>query len=278
MKKNIITGLFVLFSFLLLEGCVEEKNEDTARVQLRLVDASGEYEEVNVEIIDIQYMSAENEGWTSFNPEKGYPIQVDLTKLISGNDLLLADEIIPAGMIQQIRLVLSENNTLLLKNTTKTIDLDTPSAQQSGLKLKLDKELEAGFSYTFILDWDVQKSVVKAGNSDKYILKPVIRVNTKVNSGSIKGIVNGEIISGDTNVIEPLEGVLVAVYTSENEYITETATDNKGTFLIQGLVPGTYKLIIDEILYQPYTSELIEVEAGVVQEIEPILLQIPITE
>ena len=276
MKKNMMLVLLVVFNLTILQSCQEDKTEDTARVQLRLVDASGDYEEVNVEIIDIQYMSSENQDWTSFNPENGYPIEVDLTTLIAGNDLLLSDEIIPAGIINQIRLILSENNTILLKNTTETIDLDTPSAQQSGLKLKLDKELEPGFSYTFILDWDVQKSIVRAGNSGKYILKPVIRVNTLVNSGSIKGVVTGKYLSEVSDDPKPLSGVIVAIYTSKNEYVTETATDELGAFLIQGVPPGDYKIMIDELKYQPYISELIEVEAGVVKDVGVITLQIPV--
>ena len=276
MKKNMILALFTVLYMVTLQSCQEEKTDDTARVQLRLVDASGDYEEVNVEIIDIQYKSSENESWISFTPEKGYPIKVDLTELIAGNDLLLSDEIIPAGMINQIRLVLGENNTLLLKNAAEPIVLDTPSAQQSGLKLKLDTELEAGFSYTFILDWDVHKSIIKAGNSDKYILKPVIRVNTSVNSGSIKGIVTGESMAVENSEPQPLGDVKVAVYTSENEYITQTTTDEKGAFLIQGLQPGKYMIMIDELKYQPFTSELIEVEAGMVKDAGSILLKIPV--
>ena len=276
MKKNMILALFTVLYMVTIQSCNEEKTDDTARVQLRLVDASGDYEEVNVEIIDIQYMNSENQDWMSFTPEQGYPIKADLTELIAGNDLLLSDEIVPAGMMSQIRLVLSENNTLLLKNTTEPIVLDTPSAQQSGLKLKLDTELEAGFSYTFILDWDVHKSIVKAGNSGKYILKPVIRVNTSVNSGSIKGIVTGESMSAETLEPEPLGDVKVAVYTYENDYITETATDDKGTFLIQGLQPGKYIIMIDELKYQPYSSELIEVKVGTVKDVGSILLKIPV--
>lgn len=271
-----ILAFLTIFYMVAFQSCNEEKTEDTARVQLRLVDASGDYEEVNIEIIDIQYMSSENQAWTSFTPESGYPIKADLTKLIAGNDLLLSDEIIPAGMINQIRLVLSENNTLLLKNTTEPIALDTPSAQQSGLKLKLDTEIEAGFSYTFILDWDVQKSIVKAGNSDKYILKPVIRVNTLVNSGSIKGLVTGESTSVDNSDPLPLSGVVVAIYTSENEYVTQTATDEDGAFLIQGLSPEKYMIMIDEVNYKSYTSELIEVQAGIIKDAGAILLEIPI--
>ena len=184
MKKNVlmlVIGLIAILGFL---SCSDDNDKlnNTSRVQLKLVDSPGDYEEVNVEIIDVLYNSNEDEeGWTSITPDGFTPIIVDLTELIGGNDLLLSDVIIPLGMLQQIRLVLGNNNTLVIEGETSPIDLDTPSAQQSGLKLKLCTELEPGYSYTFILDWDVQKSIVKAGNSGKYILKPVIRVNADVN-------------------------------------------------------------------------------------------------
>jgi len=176
MKKNMMLVLLVVFNLTILQSCQEDKTEDTARVQLRLVDASGDYEEVNVEIIDIQYMSSENQDWTSFNPENGYPIEVDLTTLIAGNDLLLSDEIIPAGIINQIRLILSENNTILLKNTTETIDLDTPSAQQSGLKINVQGELTYVDTFIVVLDFDANESVHQLGNGT-YQLHPVIHLD-----------------------------------------------------------------------------------------------------
>ena len=277
MKNKMIYFLISFAVIFGIHGCQDEKTEDTARVQLRLVDASGPYKKVNVEIIDIQYKGAEEDAWTSFNPAEGYPIKVDLTKLIAGNDLLLADEIVPAGIFGQIRLVLSENNTLVLNDSPDVeIPMDTPSAQQSGLKLKLNEELEPGFSYTFILDWDVQKSIVKAGNSGKYNLKPVIRVNAKVNSGSVSGIVKGESLEVGVTESSPLEGVVVAIYNTDNEYVTETSTDMAGTFLIQGLQPGDYKIIIDEPAYQTYTTtDLITVKAGEVSNLGTLLLKVP---
>ena len=144
-KSTFLFAIFLLISLLLFNCNDRETDNETSRVQLVLVDAPGDYEEVNVEIIDIQYNSSEGEkGWKSFTPENGYPIQVDLTKLIAGNDLLLTDEIIPAGTFKQIRLILSDNNTVLLEGGTTPVHLDTPSAEQSGLKIMLDENLEGG--------------------------------------------------------------------------------------------------------------------------------------
>ena len=281
MKKKILFIVFAILIFTGFQSCDDNdgnKVDETSRVQLKLIDAEGDYEEVNIEIIDILYNSAEDEnGWISFTPEGGYPINVDLTELIAGNSVLLTDEIIASGMLKQFRLVLSDNNTLLLENETTPIHLDTPSAQQSGLKLKLDTALEPGFSYTFILDWDVHKSIVKAGNSGKYILKPVIRVNTEVNSGSISGKVIGEDLNDNVSGAVPLKGILVAVHEVANDtFITETYTNENGDFLIQGLDPDYYKIIIEDFSYINYESKEIKITAGEVSDLGTIELQVPV--
>ena len=269
----IILTLFVFFGF---QSC---KNDtiDTARTQLKLIDAPGDYLEVNVEIIDILYNNSENEeDWTSFIPVSGYPINIDLTELIAGNNLLLTDQIIPSGTLKQIRLVLSDNNNLVIEGDEGeepiSVHLDTPSALQSGLKLNLNTNLEPGFSYTFILDWDVNKSIVDTGNSGKYNLKPVIRVNTDVNSGSISGTVTGEVENDDIEEAVPLTNVSVSIY-QDDIYVAESLTDESGIFLIQGLDAGDYLIKIEQEGYDNYVSAVpITVIAGEVSQIETIEL------
>lgn len=265
---------FAIISLMAVQSCSNDNENNTARVQVKLIDVPGDYLEVYVEIVDIQYNSSENEeGWTSFESFSG-PITVDLTELIAGNSLLLTDEIIPAGMLKQIRLVLSDNNTLVIEGETEPVHLNTPSAQQSGLKLKLDAELEAGFSYTFILDWDVQKSIVKAGNSGIYNLKPVIRVSTEVNSGSIMGNVTGEVEGDDIEGAVALENIIVAVYMNDVS-VAESRTDENGDFLIQGLAEGEYIIKIVQEGYDNYetaAAEAIGVTPGQVSDAGTIVL------
>ena len=241
--KNRWYGILALLMVVTIQSCTNGSNEmiaETARVQLKLVDAPGDYLHVNIEIMDIQYNSSEdNEGWVSLGKGEDYPMNVDLTELIAGNSLILADTIIPSGMMKQIRLVLSENNTLVVENEVGEADepvhLDTPSAQQSGLKLKLDEELEPGYSYTFILDWDVQSSIVKAGNSGKYNLKPVIRVNAEVNSGSIMGTLNGDLVNDEIDAPVALENATVEIYNNPlsdgDVSIASTKTTASGEFM-----------------------------------------------
>ena len=277
MLRKLSYIVFLIAGLYGLQSCTETTDTNMAKVQLKLVDAPGDYLEVNVEIVDIQYNNSEEDGgWTSFTPNDGYPINVDLTKLIAGNSLLLVDQIIPSGMLKQIRLVLSDNNTLVIEaeggEAGEPIHLDTPSAQQSGLKLNLNEELIGGFSYTFILDWVVQESVVEAGNSGMYNLKPVIKVNAEVNSGSISGVV----IETIDEVPVAIENVTVEVYTQDDVLVTDTLTDESGNFLFQGFGEGSYKIKITLEGYQVYESGEIIVSVGDVFDagnIELILIE-----
>ena len=275
--KTLLT-LSLILGLTMFQSCGKDNDDinSTSRLQLKLVDEPGDYLEVNVEIIDIQYKTSEDsedeEGWTSLDPASGYPINVDLTELVAGNDLLLVDEVIPSGLLHQIRLVLSDNNTLVIEGENgeagEPIELTTPSAQQSGLKLTLDEELEPGFSYTFILDWVVQESIVEAGNSGMYILKPVINVIAEVNSGTVSGTVIEVIEEVDT----PLENITVSVYTLDDVLVTDTLTNANGVFVIQGLAAGNYKLKIEQEGYEVYESEDLLVTAGEILDVGTIQL------
>jgi len=265
MKKRIFSAAVIVLSMLFVQSCNNDDADNTARVKLKLVDFPGEYLEVNVNIIDVQYNGSEDEnGWKSFESFEG-PQIVDLTKLIGGVNLVLSDEIITTGTLKQIRLILGDDgNTIVVEGDDELpgepLPLSTPSAQQSGLKLNIDTELEAGFSYTFILDWDVQKSIVKTG-SDKYILKPVIRVEAEANSGSIEGIVTRETVK--------LSGVLIDLFEleaiiGEDEPFATTTTNDEGYFIFMGLEPANYKINIkeQENNYGNYESDPLEVKVG----------------
>lgn len=275
MKIKFFKLLFLsLITLTFLSSCSSDSDiEGTSKVQFKLVDAPGDYLEVNVEIVDIQYNnSADDDSWKSFTSFSG-PVKVDLTTLIAGNSLLLSDEIIESGMLKQIRLVLGTDNTLLIDGETNLRDLSTPSAQQSGLKLMLNQELEAGFTYSFILDWDVQKSIVKAGNSGNYNLKPTIRVNAEKSSATITGTViddNGTLVTTDD---EPLENALVSVYNSSDLLIAETYTNTEGKFTVQGLPEGDYKVKVNKDNFIEFTSTaIISASVGEILQIDTILL------
>lgn len=271
--KRFFTIIAIAILMIFVQSCNNEQVDNTAKIQLKLVDLAGDYLEVNVNIVDVQYNNSENEeGWKSFESFQG-PQIVDLTDLVGGVNLVLSNEVIPAGTLKQIRLVLGDGNTVKIEGNIEgegdLYQLETPSAQQSGLKLNLDTVLEPGFSYTFILDWDVQQSIVNTG-SNKYILKPVIKVTAEANSGSVEGIVTGEKSDDDVEGPVTLEGVVLHLFHSNaaagDEPYASTYTNSDGYFIFQGLELGNYIIEIELQGYQLYESADLSVNAGEIQD------------
>src|ERR1043165_4059980 len=127
-----------LISFMV--SCSSESSK-SAFLQVKLTDAPGDYQEVNVDIQDVQVNANENSnsGWKSLNVKKGI---YNLLQFTNGLDTLLGSAELPAGKVSQIRLVLGSNNTI--KVDDQTYSLTTPSAQQSGLKILVKTELKGG--------------------------------------------------------------------------------------------------------------------------------------
>ena len=222
---------FFFVAFLLLLGCTSENDEttpQTSRIQFKMVDGPGDYEEVNVDVQDVKInWSDDDEGWESLsNVQTGI---YDLLELTGGQYALLADEEIPTGFLKQARVILGENNTI--KVDGEIHELTTPSAQQSGLKLKINTEIIQGVEYNFTFDWDVEESIVKAGNSGKYILKPVIRVSTEAESGAISGMVTPSDVQCLVTATDGMDSF-------------STYTNDTGAYLIQGVPEGSYTVTV----------------------------------
>lgn len=230
MKRNLkplsILGLLFLTLFTLSQ--CSKSDPPTSRLEVRLTDGPGDYEEVN---IDIQAVEIHVDGGDPSNGWKPLSIKTgvyNLLKLTNGIDTLLGSTELPSGHVQQIRLKLGSNNSV--KVLGQTYALNTPSAQQSGLKLKINTNLEAGITYKLILDFDAARSIVSTG-SGKYNLKPVIKTQTQATSGAVKGIV------------APV-GAAPAIFVilGTDTVATAFADPATGNFMLKGLSAGTYKI------------------------------------
>ncbi|WP_231928746.1 DUF4382 domain-containing protein [Formosa sp. Hel1_31_208] len=200
---------------------------------MKLSDAPGDYEFVYVDVVDILVKlnnddDSEN-GWQSLEAiNTGI---YNLLELTGGVNVLLADNYqIPSGTLNQIRLVLGDNNTIVIDG--EEFPLSTPSAQQSGLKIQVNEELLPNFEYTFLLDFNVDESIVNAGNSSNIILKPVIRAIPEITSGTISGTITPS-------------SVLTEIIINIDDQEVSTFTDANGNFLLVGLPEGIFNLSIN---------------------------------
>jgi len=170
------------------------------------------------------------------------PQRVDLLTLTNGVLFPLGEAPLPAGKYQQMRLVLADNTQANpMANSVKPTGgnetpLDTPSAQQSGLKLNMNVDVPAGQVVDAVLDFDACKSVVKRGNSGKYNLKPVIAVIPVVNSGGqrVEGWVDPAMVGTNTLVSVQSQGVPVKT----------SIPDSSGRFALFPVPVGSYDLVI----------------------------------
>ncbi|WP_242446497.1 DUF4382 domain-containing protein [Nonlabens agnitus] len=229
MKKLIYSLMLVAMTTTLFSCSDDNDSTQPARVNIKLVDAPGDYDNVfiDVEAVAIKFNGdADDEELVLDMDNTGI---YDLLELTGGNNVVLADDEIPAGRINQIRLILGDDNSVVVDG--QEFPLSTPSAQQSGLKLNVNQELEGGILYEFILDFDADKSIVRQGNGG-YSLKPVIRTELAALSGAIIGDV------------EPTT-FQVEVTASNGVNEISTFTDVNGLYRLNGVPNGTYTVTIE---------------------------------
>jgi hypothetical protein len=226
-------------------------------------------------------------GWR----ELSIPTQrIDLLSLTNGVLQELGSMPLPAGNYQQLRLVLADNpanpntanplaNALVLSGSNIEIPLTTPSAQQSGFKLQARFDVQSGQVADMVLDFDACRSIVKAGASGRYNLKPVVAVIPRLTT-AIEGFVDPAVASGvvvstrdpDNNlratVPNPVTGKFTLAYLPENtNYTVVVAGQNLTTAAITNvpvsLAMGVTRLNTAQTPIVPSVSAMASV-AGVV--------------
>ena len=137
------------------------------------------------------------------------PRQIDLLALDGGgSEILLSDEMLPAGEYESIRLKVNAGRNA----SDSFIELDDgsihplfiPSGNQTGLKLIRGFTIGAGSTHNFTIDFDLRKSVIHPpGLGDPYLLKPVLRLVNNLEVGAIEGTVAPALV---------VDGCMPAVY------------------------------------------------------------------
>ncbi len=224
MKRVVV---YIVLSWVWLACSTDEAK---SRLEVRLTDSPGDYEEVNIDIQGVEVHRAEGKqdnGWVALDVNEGV---YNILTLSNGLDTLLGVANLPSGRVSQIRLILGANNTVKVNGEVKP--LDTPSGQQSGLKLNVQTQMSPGITYLITLDFDAARSVVAKGNGE-YNLKPVIRAITEATSGAIEG-----------NVV-PVEAMPAVFALDGTDTIATAYTDSLGFFLLHALPAGTYTVTFD---------------------------------
>lgn len=267
-RFKFFASIFCLLTILVFSGCGDSgggssaggSSAGTGTLSLSLTDSSGDYQAVYVTIYEVQvHMGGdedENGNWEVVAaPRKTY----NLCELVNGvrEELGLTD--LPSGHYTQMRLIIGEQAddglNIFSQNhpyANYVIDLNddyhelkVPSGYQTGIKIVNGFEINTDQTTELLLDFDASKSVVEAGNSGNWLLKPTIKVLDETQENwMIGGIVKDE---GDTTIENAL--VSIQIYDPLYEYKedevtirTSTRTDSSGEYKIF-VEPGDYNIV-----------------------------------
>jgi hypothetical protein len=167
MKWKLVLPALAVCSLSLYYSCKKEVSR--VPVQILLTDQPTALQEVNIDLKGIQVkLDKDTAGWINLVTNAGV---YNLLALQNGVTDTIAADNVPDGVLKEIRFILGENNSVKVNDTLKPLTI--PSGSESGLKIKIDKDLGETLN-TFVLDFDAALSVKE--ESTGYKLRPVIKL------------------------------------------------------------------------------------------------------
>lgn len=237
-----------------MNACKKDEASTTYTYNVKMTDGPGPYNAVYIDLQGVEVIGSDG-STVLLNVHSGI---YNLLNFSNGVDTLIATGGLNVATVQQIRLILGTNNSVVVNNVS--YPLSTPSADQTGLKLQVHQTLQAGVAYTVLLDFDANKSIVETG-SGTYKLKPVIRTVETAISGSIKGKIS---VAGTLAYV-------TATSASNVTYSSHVATT--GDFMLMGLPAGVYSLTVTPLLpLMPVTKTNINVTTSLTTDIGVVVL------
>ena len=253
----IASSLFI--AMLAACGGGESSSSSTGTLSLNLSDATtAEYNAVYVTIEEVQVHNDEGGSWQIVaSPNKTY----NLLELVNGVREQLGITELETAHYTQMRLIIgkSPDDTInllseshpyanyIIDNTDTYYELKIPSGFQTGVKIVGGFDINTDQTTELILDFDACRSVVQAGNSGKWLLKPTIKIASLEDFSIINGTVTDDSAAG-------IEGALVSAQIfnggttetkDDDELIIQAATitDSNGEYKLF-VTPGTYNLVV----------------------------------
>lgn len=206
-----------------LTGCFSSSSSggDSGSLSLGITDAPVDsLEEVNISFTSITLNHSNGERIEiELNEEQLAEQPIDLLTLQRGNAAsLIADEEVPAGEYEWIRLNVVDNQTfpdmyVVREDNGGTADLAVQSAR--GLQLSSGFTVPQGGSADFTVDFDLRSAITDPQGQDGYFLRPSLRLVDNSEVGAIEGTVFSNVISNQCNENTSFNGA-VYVYEGQN--------------------------------------------------------------
>lgn len=250
-------------------GCSDDDDNNgggTGTLSVRLKDAPYPYNSIAAAEITIESVEVHiNDGFETI-PIDGAPVTINLLDLQNGVTERLVDSEVPAGNLDQIRLIISSAQVTL--NDARIFNLTVPSGESSGLKVFVNPSVEIVDNLTteLLLDFDVSQSFeavpaspVQTSEISSFHFHPVLRVANVSETGTLSGHVWND--AGTPAVVTDDTPIVGATVTAAMAGVVQntTATGAQGEFRISGLKPGLQTVRAEMMGFTPA-----EVQATVV--------------
>jgi len=278
--KGLHRFLFCLLIGIVLSACGGGGDGDSVgqgTLSTSLTDTStDEYQAIYVTIdgVEVHKSGNGNGQWeTVATPEKTY----NLLELVNGVRETLGVANLDAGHYTQMRLIIGKNpdqglnilstqhpfaNYFIDQNNEVKV-LKIPSGMNTGVKVVNGFNINENQTTELLLDFNAMHSVVKAGSSGKYLLKPTVKVVDTADYAIVSGVVAED--GTDPQVL--LEGTLVTAQlpvTSgdpKDQVVIDAGTlsDENGAyslFLAPNEPGDSYNLVASLSGYHPVCSTL----------------------
>ncbi len=267
MKNLRVIWVAIVCAFLALASCTNDEDVNgEGKVSLSVTDAP--IDEAGVTGVFITFTGIEYQidggSWQEFEGFDG-PQTINLLELQNGESALLGEFNAGAGHYTGLRFQLDavEQNGAESSNPgcyitfedADDVPLFVPSGEQTGYKSVGEFTVPVNGFVEVTADFDLRKSVTKAGATGMYILKPTIRVIVNDQAAEINGQVENR-VEGSTYVVYAYED---GTYSEEEledpeedgtrfpNAVTSTTVDAEGNYVLAFLAPGDYEVIVVEV-------------------------------
>jgi len=264
-------------------SCSDEDGKDAkdGKVSIYITDAPIDDANVDAVVIAINEIEMKGpDGWVTVK-EFDTPFSLNILDYQNGESYFVTEEFIEAGTYTEVRLKLDANaenddsgdvsgSYIKYKDGTKQA-LFVPSGSTSGYKVKGQFTLPEEGAVAVTLDFDARRSIVKAGNSGKFLLKPTVRLIANQEAA----IINGHFAGFDQHA-------QVVVYAYEKDTydqdeaiagdeddalfpnaVTSSKVDASGDFTLAFLAPGEYDLVVTSINSDGSFNEVVQTQDDV---------------
>lgn len=146
-------------------------------LSVTLESSMANYDALNVEIADVLLKTKDNgsapDCWISLNANNVGT--VNLMDLTNGSDLLLVSDLpVKVGEIYEVKLVLGNNNSVVINGDT--FKVSAPENHQTGLSVPSTHFLNGGNNYTIHLTVNTQDAIIENTVNDYKYLQPSMNV------------------------------------------------------------------------------------------------------